>query len=147
MNLLFGLDLVPVASVAESLADQGSRYVDRIYTRREIADSQGARGIDPRRLAERFAVKEATLKILPAAGVGLDFRSIELVCEPAGRLGVALHGRAAEIAASVGIGHIAVSVTRDARLAAAVVAAEVGAVATAGAGASDADDTPFPTTR
>lgn len=147
MNLLFGLDLVPVASVAESLADQGSRYVDRIFTRGEIADSQGARGIDPRRLAERFAVKEATLKILPAAGVGLDLRSIELVCKPAGRLGVALHGRAAEIAASVGIGHIAVSVTRDARLAAAVVAAEVGAVATAGAGASDADDTPFPTTR
>jgi holo-[acyl-carrier protein] synthase len=147
MNLRFGLDLVPVASVAESLADQGLRYVDRIYTRGEIADSQGAHGIDPRRLAERFAVKEATLKILPAAEEGLDFRSIELVCEPAGRLGVALHGRAAEIAASAGIGHIAVSVTRDAGLAAAVVAAEVGTGATAGAGASDTDDTTFPTTR
>jgi holo-[acyl-carrier protein] synthase len=144
MNLLFGLDLVPVASVAESLADQGSRYVDRIYTSGEIADSQGAHGIDPRRLAERFAVKEATLKILPAADEGLDFRSIELVCEPAGGLGVALHGRAAEIAASAGIGHIAVSVTWDARLAAAVVAAEVAGVA---AGVADADDPPVATTR
>jgi holo-[acyl-carrier protein] synthase len=147
MNLRFGLDLVPVASVAESLADQGSRYVDRIYTRGEIADSQGAHGIDPRRLAERFAVKEATLKILPLVDEGLDFRSIELVCEPAGRLGVALHGRAAEIAESAGIGHIAVSVTRDARLAVAVVAAEVTAEVAAGAGASDADDSPLPTTR
>ena len=144
MNLRFGLDLVPVASVAESLADQGSLYVDRVYTPAEIADSRGAHGIDTRRLAERFAVKEATLKILPAADEGLDFRSIELVCEPAGRLGVALHGRAAEIASSAGIGPIAVSVTRDARLAAAVVVAEVGP---AGAGVADAGDPSVATTR
>jgi holo-[acyl-carrier protein] synthase len=132
-DLRFGLDLVPVAAVAQTLADQGSRYLERIYTGAEIAASHGAQGIDPRRLAERFAVKEATLKVLPVADEGLDLRTIELVCEPDGRLAVALHGRAAEIAASAGIGRIAVSVTRDARLAAAVVAAEVsGAAAEAG---------------
>jgi holo-[acyl-carrier protein] synthase len=125
MNLRFGLDLVPVESVARSVADQGSRYVERIYTAAEIADSRSPHGIDARRLAERFAVKEATLKVLPAVDDGIDFRSIELVCDETGHPGVALHGRAAEIAAAAGIEYLAVSVTGDDRLAAAVVAAEV----------------------
>ena len=125
MNLRFGLDLVPVAAVAQSMADQGSRYVERIYTPGEIADSQTASGTDARRLAEGFAVKEATLKVLPAADEGLDFRSIELTCDDGGRLAVALHGRAAELATASGIDRLAVSVTGDDRLAAAVVAAEV----------------------
>jgi holo-[acyl-carrier protein] synthase len=125
MNLRFGLDLVPVAAVTEALSEAGARYTERIYTAAEIAASQGGAGIDPRRLAERFAVKEATLKVLPASDEGIDFRAIELVCGPDGELAVALHGRAAEIAAEAGIGRLAVSVTRDARLAAAVVAAEL----------------------
>lgn len=125
MNLRFGLDLVSIASVAQSVADEGSGYVGAIYTTGEIAASSGADGIDARRLAERFAVKQATLKVLPVADDGIDFRAIELVCDEVGRLGVALHGRAAEIATAAGIGSLAVSVTRDDRLAAAVVATEV----------------------
>ena len=124
-NLRFGLDLVAVEVVARSITDNGSSYVDRIYTPGEIADSRRGEGIDPRRLAMRFAVKEATLKVLPAADEGLDFRSIELTCDATGRLGVALHGRAAELAAGSGIDRLAVSVTGDEWLAAAVVAAEV----------------------
>lgn len=126
MNLRFGLDLVSIASVAQRVADQGSSYIERIYTAGEIADSRTADAIDAPRLAERFAVKQATLKVLPVADEdGIDFRAIELVCDEAGRLDVALHGRAAEVATAAGIGRLAVSVTRDDRLAAAVVAAEV----------------------
>ena len=125
MNLRFGLDLVPVAAVAGSLADEGSGYLDRVYTAGEQADSAGPHGTDPARLAERFAVKQATLKVLPVADEAVDFRSIELVCEPAGGWRVALHGRAAELAAALGIEALRVSVTRDDRLAAAAVAAEV----------------------
>jgi holo-[acyl-carrier protein] synthase len=125
INLRFGLDHVPVASVAQSLAEQGSRYVERVYTAGEIAASQTRGRTDARRLAQRFAVKEATLKVLPAADEGLDFRSIELTCDESGHLAVVLHGRAAELAAASRIDHLAVSVTGDDRLAAAVVAAEV----------------------
>ena len=125
MNLRFGLDLVPVSSVADSIAEQGRRYLERVYTAGEIAASNGPRGTDPGRLAERFAVKEATLKVLPAADEGLDFRSIELVCHADGSLELALHGRAAALAAEAGVTRLRVSVTRDDRLAAAVVAAEI----------------------
>ena len=141
MNLRFGLDLVPVASVTQSVADQGQRYVERVYTTGEIADSRHAGRIVPRRLAERFVVKEATLKVLPVADEGIDFRAIELVCDGAGQLRVVLHGRAAEIAAEAGIDRLTVSITGDDRLAAAAVAAEVG-------GVGDADVAlPEPTTR
>ena len=123
--LRFGLDLVPVASVVQNIADHGARYIERVYTAGEVADSRTASRVDARRLAERFAVKEATLKVLPASDEGIDFRSIELVCDRAtGRLGVAVHGRAAELAAASGITRFAVSVTSDERLAAAVVVAE-----------------------
>jgi holo-[acyl-carrier protein] synthase len=125
VNLRFGLDLVPVASVAQRVADEGSGYVDRTYTAGEIADSRSAGGVDARRLAERFAVKEAARKVLPAPDDGIDPRAIELVCDATERLGVALHGRAAEIATEEGIGRLAVSVTGDDRLAAAVVVAEI----------------------
>jgi holo-[acyl-carrier protein] synthase len=125
MRLRFGLDLVPVASVADSIADQGQRYLERVYTAGELSDSAGPRGTDPARLAERFAVKEATLKVLSAPDEGIDLRSIELICEPQAGYRVALHGRAAELAAADGIDHLRVSVTRDDRLAAAVVAAEL----------------------
>jgi holo-[acyl-carrier protein] synthase len=126
--LRFGLDLVPVASVVQNIADHDARYVERVYTAGEVADSRTASRVDARRLAERFAVKEATLKVLPASDEGIDFRSIELVCDhTTGRLGVAVHGRAAELAAASGITRFAVSVTSDQRLAAAVVVAEVGA--------------------
>jgi holo-[acyl-carrier protein] synthase len=125
--LRFGLDLIPVASVVQNIADHEARYIERVYTAGEVADSRTAARVDARRLAERFAVKEATLKVLPASDEGIDFRSIELVCDRAtGRLGVAVHGRAAELAAASGITRFAVSITSDERLAAAVVAAEVG---------------------
>jgi holo-[acyl-carrier protein] synthase len=125
VNLRFGLDLVPVAVVADSIAVQGDRYLDRIYTAAELADSTGPRGTDPARLAERFAVKEATLKVLSRPDEGLDFRSIESLCDGVAGLRVVLHGRAAELAVADGIEHLRVSVTRDDRLAAAVVAAEL----------------------
>jgi len=125
VNLRFGLDLVSVSGVAREVADQGSQYIERTYTAGEIADSQSTGGIDARRLAERFAVKEATLKVLAVADERIDPRAIELVCDLTGRLSVALHGRAAELANAEGIGRLAVSVTRDDRLAAAAVAAEV----------------------
>ena len=78
MNVRFGLDLTSVSSVQDGLAAHGDRYLARIYTPGEIETSRSAGRLEPRRLAEKFAAKEATLKVLPAADEGLDFRSIEL---------------------------------------------------------------------
>ena len=64
--------------------------------------------------------------MLSAADEGLDFRSIELVVERAtGRLELAVHDRAADLAAASGVTRLAISIASDDRLAAAAVVAEI----------------------
>ncbi len=133
MNVRFGLDLTSVSSIQDGLTAHGDRYLARIYTPGEIETSRSAGRIEPRRLAEKFAAKEATLKVLPAADEGLDFRSIELVDDRStGRLELVMHGRAAELAAASGVTRLAVSVASDDRLAAAAVVAEIAGPGPAG---------------
>lgn len=92
-----GIDLVATDSVEQSLqASHGERYLERVYTDPEIEDCRTAAGIDPERLAARFAAKEATLKVLPAGNEGLALTAIEVRRESSGRVHVELSGRAAE---------------------------------------------------
>ncbi len=125
MPIRVGLDLVAVASVEDSLrAAHGDRYLDRLFTEREIADCRTAAGIDPERLAARFAAKEATLKVLPAADQGVSWQEIEVRREESGRVHLELRGRAAELAAEARITDLALSLTHEGGFAAAVVVAE-----------------------
>ncbi len=126
MNVSVGLDMVDVREVGESIARFGDRYLARLYTPGELAD---ARGDDmARRLAARFAAKEATLKALAAGShergeSGIDWRAIEVVRGPAGEPRLALHGWAAREAARRNVTSLAVSLTHEGDVAAAVVVA------------------------
>ena len=73
----------------------GSRYLARVYTEREIADCRTASGIDPRRLAARFAAKEAVLKLFLDADDAVSLRDVEVRLDESGRVRIALLGRAA----------------------------------------------------
>ena len=86
----------------------------RVYTPGEVSDCTGPAGLDVARLAARFAAKEATIKTLRPEGAPLPWRSIEVVREPAGAVGVELTGLAAEHAASAGIGSVELSITHEA---------------------------------
>ena len=126
MPIRVGLDLVAVMNVEESLRGaHGERYLERLFTEREVADCQTAAGVDPERLAARFAAKEATLKVLPAADEGVSWQEIEVRREPSGRVHLELRGRAAELAAEARITDLALSLTHEGGFAAAVVVAEV----------------------
>lgn len=119
-----GLDLVSVAGVTKALRGPlGDRYLERVYTDGEVADCRTSAGVDPRRLAARFAAKEATVKVLETSAA-IPLREIEVWLEPSGRARVALRGRAARLAAEAGLSELAVSLTCDGELAAAVVAAD-----------------------
>jgi holo-[acyl-carrier protein] synthase len=121
-----GIDLVAADSVQDSLrAAHGDRYLERVYTKREIDDCGTAAGIDPERLAARFAAKEATLKVLPVGNEGLALTAIEVRREPSGRVRIELSGRAAELAADAGVAELSASLTHEAGFAAAVVIAEL----------------------
>ena len=58
--LRVGTDLTSVPEVREAIAAHGDRYLQRIFAAEELVDARG----DPRRLAARFAAKEAVLKVL-----------------------------------------------------------------------------------
>ncbi|HEY4280652.1 MAG TPA: holo-ACP synthase [Conexibacter sp.] len=127
MSVRVGIDLVTVSSVSSLLEAHGERYLARVFTPREIADSTGVVGAQPERLAARFAAKEATLKVLRvAARESVPWLAIEVRRAPEGWTTLALTGRAAALAAEAGIEDLAVSLTHEDEYASAVVIAELG---------------------
>ena len=71
--------MVEVSEVARSLARFGDRYARRVFSDDELALWPGSVPVRAcADLAERFAGKEATIKVLAPGGQGLDWRTIEV---------------------------------------------------------------------
>jgi holo-[acyl-carrier protein] synthase len=123
MALRIGIDLVEVATVAESLRGaHREHYLKRVYTDAEVDDCRGPSGrVEPERLAARFAAKEAAIKALPGAGEEVRLTQIEVVQDGTGAVALALSGRAAELLAESGAAEIALSITHEGGFAAANV--------------------------
>ena len=125
MPIRVGFDLVSVAVVEDELgAPTRDRYLARIYTEQEVADSTSDGGVRAERLAARFAAKEATIKVLPPSEAGFSLRDIEVRRAPSGKVEIALSGAAAELASGSGVIGLSVSLTHEAGVAGAVVVAE-----------------------
>ena len=107
-----GIDVVEIERVARSIERYGSRFLERVYTAAEIAYCQRKRRNAGESFAARFAAKEAGAKALGTGiGFGVTWRELEVGREPAGRPLLMLHGRAAEIAASLGVRRSSLSIT------------------------------------
>jgi holo-[acyl-carrier protein] synthase len=102
----------------------GQRFLDRIFTAAEQAYCLRKRKA-AESLAARFAAKEAGAKAL-GTGIsrGVNWLEIEVVREPGGKPSLRFHGRAAEIAAALGVAHTALSLTHSGDLAMASVVLE-----------------------
>ena len=125
MSIRVGLDLVSVQTVADSLSAHGERYLGRIYSAAEVADCRTADGVDPQRLAARFAAKEAAFKVLRVGDEAVAWTDVEVVRDPSGWVGLSLSGRAATLAEAAGIAELAVSLSHEQGCAAAVVIADI----------------------
>jgi holo-[acyl-carrier protein] synthase len=102
----------------------GQRFLDKIYTAREKAYCLRKRNA-AESFAARFAAKEAAAKALGTGiSYGVTWLEIEVTREPSGRPGLQFHGRAAEMAARLGVTHAALSLTHTGALAMASVALE-----------------------
>ena len=121
-----GIDLVEIGRIQQSIDRYGSRFLDRVYTGEEQAYCQRKRS-SAESFAARFAAKEAGAKAL-GTGIsqGVSWLEIEVVREPGGRPTLRFRGRAAEIAARLGVKHAALSITHTASLAMASVVLEDG---------------------
>lgn len=123
MALRVGMDLVSVASVAETLrGSHREHYLHRVYTEAEVDACRGPSGrVEAERLAARFAAKEAAIKALPGAGEEVRLTQIEVIADVRGGVSLALSGRAAELFAESGASQLALSLTHEGGFAAATV--------------------------
>jgi len=98
-----GIDLVETARIAENIERYGDRFVRRLYTPGEIAYCEKFKN-RAERFAARFAVKEAAFKALGTGWrQGVRWLDVEVVNQASGKPELMLHGRAGEIARSLGV--------------------------------------------
>jgi holo-[acyl-carrier protein] synthase len=119
-----GVDLVDIARVNKLLDAKGERALRRLFTAEEVAYAL-SRPLPAQHLAARLAAKEAAFKALSgnALARGIGWQEIEVVRGEL-RPTLALHGRAAERAAELGVTTIWVSLTHTATTAGAMVVLE-----------------------
>jgi holo-[acyl-carrier protein] synthase len=120
-----GVDLVKVARIEGVLERYGDRFLERVFTEREIAYCRG-KAWAASALAMRFAAKEAFSKAL---GVGLRkngirWREVEVIPNPLGKPELYVSGRAAALCETAGIANIHLSLTDEDQRALAVVILE-----------------------
>jgi holo-[acyl-carrier protein] synthase len=116
---------VSADSIREAIGAHGQRYLDRVYSPREISDCSTESSLDAERLAARFAAKEATFKALRVGDAAVSWRDVEVLRDPSGSVELMLSGAAATLALDAGIGYLALSLSHERGLAAAVVVAEI----------------------
>jgi holo-[acyl-carrier protein] synthase len=123
MKIAQGIDLVDFPRIEQMVERHGKRFIDRVFTEAEqkYADSKRDR---MEKLAGRFAAKEAVLKLLGTGWRGkIAWTDIEIINNELGQPQVSLTGRVKEIADSLGVTDISISITHTANFAIASAAA------------------------
>ena len=116
-----GVDLCEVARLQAAVERHGARFVERIFTAREIAYCE-SKANRYERFAARFAAKEAGMKALGTGWRrGVTWKDFEVGNQLSGRPTLLLSGRAQQIAAQIGVAYIALSLTHTKQQAMALV--------------------------
>lgn len=120
MNIATGVDLIEIARIRRVLEKHGDRFLNRIYTPTEQAQSRGS----VEDLAARFAAKEAASKALGTGlSQGVFWQDLEVVSLPSGQPTLQLHGQAQAVATRLGLTAWSVSLSHSREMAVAVVTA------------------------
>jgi holo-[acyl-carrier protein] synthase len=119
-----GVDLCEVERIKDAITRHGQRFLERVYTAREIAYAQSKANLYER-YAARFAAKEAGMKALGTGWRGgVGWRDFEVANLPSGRPTLQFHGKAAEFAQKLGVETISLSITHTPSQAMALVILE-----------------------
>ncbi|MDD2696313.1 MAG: holo-ACP synthase [Anaerolineales bacterium] len=119
MKLRSGVDLVEVERLQGVVRRYGERFLQRVYTPRELAEAGGS----PASLAARFAAKEAASKAL-GSGIGrVGWQEIEVLRPAGNQPQLVLHGAASLMACEQGLTAWSLSLSHTGELAIALVVA------------------------
>jgi holo-[acyl-carrier protein] synthase len=112
-----GIDLVDFPRLEALMERHGDRFLNRVFTQRELSDADAVRN-RTEKLAGRFAAKEAVLKLVGTGWRGkIAWTDIEVVNNSAGQPQVNLTGEVKRIADEYGIEQVTLSITHTANLA------------------------------
>ena len=117
-----GIDVVDVARLTRVL-ERTPSVATRVFADGERAQAGSTSVAAMRRLAARFAAKEAVSKALGLPGL-VRWRDIEVVSAASGAPSLLITGHTAELALRAGVTSWHISLTHDAGVAVAVVVAE-----------------------
>jgi holo-[acyl-carrier protein] synthase len=102
-----GVDMIEIARIERAISRHGDRFYNRFFTAQERASCDD----QAKRLAGRFAVKEAVGKAL-GTGIGdVNWTDIEIVNDGRGKPELILHNQAEILAAELGLYHWSISLS------------------------------------
>jgi holo-[acyl-carrier protein] synthase len=105
--LSVGVDMIEIARIERAISRHGDRFYNRFFTAQERASCDD----QAKRLAGRFAVKEAVGKAL-GTGIGdVNWTDIEIVNDCRGKPELILHNQAEILAAELGLYHWSISLS------------------------------------
>ena len=119
-----GIDLAEVPRIRDAIGRHGRRFIERVYTAREIqyVESKANRF---ERYAARFAAKEAGMKAIGTGWRrGVRWQDFEVANLPSGKPTLLLHGIAADVAKRLSVANVALSITHTAEQGMAIVILE-----------------------
>jgi holo-[acyl-carrier protein] synthase len=120
-----GIDLIEIDRIGTSIERFGQRFMERVFTEKEIAYCLRKKRTAAESFAARFAAKEAGAKAL-GTGIswGVTWKEIEVIRFPGRRPELVFHGRAKQIAEKLGVRNVSLSLTHNQSVAMASVALE-----------------------
>lgn len=106
-----GIDIVEVAAIDDSIKKYGDKFLNRVFTPKEIQYCREAT-IPNQRYAGRFAAKEAAMKALSTGwDAGIQPKNFEVVNEQSGQPILIVHGTAEQLLFELGITKKRISLT------------------------------------
>ncbi len=107
----FGVDIVEVKRIKAAVKKFGARFLEKIYTKRELAYCK-RKGIPEQHLAARFAAKEAVYKAFGGDGKNpIAWTDVEIINDGNGKPVVELKGTARKLMLKRGVKKAVVSLS------------------------------------
>ena len=124
MVLGVGFDVEDLEDFGRTMDQSGDAFLNRVYTEREIEYCR-SQPHARQSYAARYCAKEAAMKALGTGwNHGVRWRDCEVMRLPGGRPTITFHGKAAEVAARLGVKNAALSLSHTAEQAIAQVILE-----------------------
>ena len=99
MKIACGTDIIEIDRIEKSIKQSGEKFLNRVYTEKEIQYCESKKGQKYQHYAARFAAKEAVLKALTAKikdKYEIEWKDIEITNNEQGRPKVTLSAKLQE---------------------------------------------------